>query len=160
MFPEQKRFIFRYEKRVETLKAIGYRTPDGGPTREFRLHFALRHGINTPELQRIRLQMATRAARDAPRGNEARGASMASEQVRPRRRMSQADGVPFGREDARAEALPIREMRASSRFRKRGMRSCGSSPPRPPMRGRNFSRSSPSPSDKAIPRVGSNQKMR
>src|SRR6185312_12633058 len=38
MFPEQQGFAGRHEKRVETLKAIGYLTPDGRLTPEFRLH--------------------------------------------------------------------------------------------------------------------------
>ena len=67
LFPEQARFTVRYEKRVETLKKIGYLTPAGQLTPEFRLHFALRHGINTPELQRVRLDLANRAAREARR---------------------------------------------------------------------------------------------
>lgn len=71
MFPEQTRFIERYEKRVETLKAIGYLTADGRLTPEFRLHFALRHGVNTPDLQRIRLDLATAASRNAVHENQA-----------------------------------------------------------------------------------------
>jgi hypothetical protein len=78
-FPDQERFVARYEKRVETLKAIGYLTPEGRLTPEFRLHFALRHGINIPELQRIRIDLANQAARQAngadhpaPSGNDLR----------------------------------------------------------------------------------------
>jgi hypothetical protein len=84
MFPEQQRFLGRYEKRVETLKAIGYLTPDGRLTPEFRLHFSLRHGINTPELQRIRLDMIGRAAHGAGDGNQTRRSSGAPDQVRSR----------------------------------------------------------------------------
>jgi hypothetical protein len=69
LFPEQGRFLARHEKRVETLKAMGYLTASGQLTPEFRVHFALRHGINTPDLQRIRLDLAARAAPDAERPN-------------------------------------------------------------------------------------------
>jgi hypothetical protein len=68
LFPEQARFAARHEKRVGTLKAIGYLTAEGRPTAKFRLHFAVRHGINTPELQQLRLDLAGRAARSAGRG--------------------------------------------------------------------------------------------
>lgn len=62
LFPDQERFAARYEKRVGTLKAIGYLTPGGQLTAEFRLHFALHHGINTPEVQRLRLDLAEHGA--------------------------------------------------------------------------------------------------
>lgn len=84
MFPEQARFVARYEKRVETLKAIGYLTPDGRLTPEFRLHFAVRHGVNTPELQRIRLDLARQAARRAGNEKEDGGRSRSGERVRRR----------------------------------------------------------------------------
>jgi hypothetical protein len=63
-FPEQERFVGRYDKRVETLKAIGYLTSEGRVTPDFRLHFAIRHGVNTPELQRLRLDLANKSARE------------------------------------------------------------------------------------------------
>ena len=58
LFPDQARFVARHEKRVGTLRAIGYLTAEGRPTPRFRLHFAVRHGINTPELQQLRLDLA------------------------------------------------------------------------------------------------------
>ena len=67
LFPEQVRFIVRYEKRVETLKSIGYLTPEGQLTSEFRLHFAIKNGIDTPELQRLRLDLANQNARETRR---------------------------------------------------------------------------------------------
>jgi hypothetical protein len=67
LFPDQVRFIARYEKRVETLKSIGYLTPAGQLTSEFRLHFAIKNGIDTPELQRLRLDLANQNAREARR---------------------------------------------------------------------------------------------
>ena len=67
LFPDQGRFIARYEKRVETLKSIGYLTPEGQLTSEFRLHFAIKNGIDTPELQRLRLDLANQNAREARR---------------------------------------------------------------------------------------------
>ena len=66
LFPEHERFAARYEKRVGTLKAIGYLTPGGQLTAEFRLHFALHHGINTPEVQRLRLDLAEHGATENP----------------------------------------------------------------------------------------------
>ena len=68
LFPDQARFVGRHEKRVGTLKAIGYLTAEGRPTPKFRLHFAVRHGIDTPELQQLRLDLAGRAARSPGRG--------------------------------------------------------------------------------------------
>ncbi|HZL21148.1 MAG TPA: hypothetical protein VFG23_25660 [Polyangia bacterium] len=65
LFPEHERFVGRYEKRVGTLKAIGYLTPEGRVSPEFRVHFALRRGINTPELQRLRLDLAQQVARQS-----------------------------------------------------------------------------------------------
>ena len=62
LFPDHARFAARYEKRFDTLKAIGYLTPGGQLTAEFRLHFALHHGINTPEVQRLRLDLAEHGA--------------------------------------------------------------------------------------------------
>jgi hypothetical protein len=67
LFPDQVRFMARYEKRVETLKSIGYLTPEGQLTPEFRLHFAIKNGIDTPELQRLRLDLANQNAREARR---------------------------------------------------------------------------------------------
>ena len=73
LFPEQVRFIARYEKRVETLKSIGYLTTGWGQlTAEFRLHFAIKNGIDTPELQRLRLDLANQNAREAGRRTTSR----------------------------------------------------------------------------------------
>lgn len=62
-FPREARFASRYEKRVETLKAAGYLTAEGRPTRQFRIHFSVRQGVPAPELQRLRLDLASRADR-------------------------------------------------------------------------------------------------
>ncbi len=94
MFPEQERFVARYEKRVETLKAIGYLTPEGRLTHEFRLHFAVRHGVNTPELQTIRLDLARQTARRAGSEKEDSGRSRSRERVRRR-----IERLGFGPED-------------------------------------------------------------
>ena len=75
----------------------------------------------------------------------------------PARGTSRADAVPRGRDDPVPGAAPIRATRARSRFRKRGTRSCGTSPPRPPMRGRRSARSRPSPSDKASAPIRTNR---
>jgi hypothetical protein len=48
--PQQERFLGRYDKRVETVMAIGYVTPEGRLAPEFRMHFAVRHGIKYSEL--------------------------------------------------------------------------------------------------------------
>jgi hypothetical protein len=73
LFPDQVRFTSRYEKRVETLRSIGYLTAEGCLTSEFRLHFAIKNGIDTPELQRLRLDLANQKAREARRRPEHRG---------------------------------------------------------------------------------------
>jgi hypothetical protein len=64
LFPENAKFSDRYERRVETLKQIGYLTPEGQIAPPFRVHYALRHGILTPELQRIRVDLARQVARE------------------------------------------------------------------------------------------------
>jgi hypothetical protein len=63
--PDQKAYLGRYEKRVETLKKAGYLTAEGKVTPAFRLHMCARAGIDTPELQRIRIDLATAAARQS-----------------------------------------------------------------------------------------------
>jgi hypothetical protein len=65
--PDQARYLGRYEKRVATLKAAGYLTEQGTITPAFRRHFCVRNGIDTPELQRIRLDLASAAARQSVR---------------------------------------------------------------------------------------------
>ena len=71
-FPEQLRYASRYEARVKTLQAIGYLTTDGRIAPAFRLHFCVRHGVETPELQQVRIDLQQRMARD--RGRPDRGA--------------------------------------------------------------------------------------
>jgi hypothetical protein len=44
-FPEQARFLARYQARVQTLKTIGYLSPEGSITSAFRVHFAAHHGV-------------------------------------------------------------------------------------------------------------------
>ena len=63
--PDQARYLSRYEKRVETLKRVGYLTGDGKITAAFRLHFCVRNGIDTPELQRIRVDLAAKSAKES-----------------------------------------------------------------------------------------------
>jgi hypothetical protein len=67
LVPDQARWLARYEKRVETLKRVGYLTPDGKVTPAFRRHYSARHGIDTPELQRMRVDLARHAARRSAR---------------------------------------------------------------------------------------------
>ncbi len=117
MFPEQERFVARYEKRVETLKTIGYLTPDGRLTPEFRLHFAVRHGINTPELQRIRLDLARQPARRARNEREESARSRSGERVRRRIERLGVDAEEFARADRAARAKrPTPEMLRSIRI--------------------------------------------
>jgi hypothetical protein len=66
-FPAQARFLDRFEKRIETLKRVGYLTDDLHVTPEFRTHYCARNGIDTPELQRIRLDIASAANRESRR---------------------------------------------------------------------------------------------
>ncbi len=63
-FPEQARYAARYETRVRSLQAIGYLSPEGKISTAFRVHFAAHHGVLTPELQRVRLDIAQKLARD------------------------------------------------------------------------------------------------
>ena len=64
LFPEQSRYLSRYEARVRTLKAVGYLSPEGQIQTAFRVHFAAHHGVLTPELQRVRLDLLQKLARE------------------------------------------------------------------------------------------------
>ena len=64
LFPEQSRYLSRYEARIRTLKAIGYLSPEGQIQTAFRLHFAAHHGVLTPDLQRVRLDLLQKLARE------------------------------------------------------------------------------------------------
>ncbi len=65
LFPKEAKHLDRYEKRVETLRSIGYLTSEGRITESFRTHFAAKHGLSTPELQRLRIDLAQAAQRSA-----------------------------------------------------------------------------------------------
>jgi hypothetical protein len=65
-FPELAKYSARYEARVRTLQYIGYLTPDLKIDSPFRVHFAAHHGVLTPELQRVRIDLAKHAAKTAP----------------------------------------------------------------------------------------------
>lgn len=84
LFPDQARYADRYEKRVETLKAAGYLTAEGKITPAFRVHYALRQGILTPELQRIRIDLAREQSRKNGSGRR-RPARPAPERPAPTR---------------------------------------------------------------------------
>lgn len=64
-FPDQVKFAGRYEKRVESLRQVGYLNSEGRITQDFRNHFAAKHGKNTPELQRIRIELMHQATKRA-----------------------------------------------------------------------------------------------
>jgi hypothetical protein len=64
VFPDQRRYLTRYEARVLTLKSIGYLSADGAITVPFQVHFAAHHGVLTPELQRVRIDLLHRLAKD------------------------------------------------------------------------------------------------
>jgi hypothetical protein len=68
LFPEQAKYVGRYQKRVVTLKQAGYLTVDGGITPHFRVHYGLRRGEHAPELEGLRLDLA----REAQIASEAR----------------------------------------------------------------------------------------
>jgi hypothetical protein len=69
-FPDQTRFVARYEARVHTLQSIGYLSSSGTITSAFRVHFAAHHGVLTPDLQRVRIDLANRLAKEKDsRGN-------------------------------------------------------------------------------------------
>jgi hypothetical protein len=63
-FPDQSRYLARYEARVLTLKTIGYLSAEGVIAVPFRIHFAAHHGVLTPELQRVRIDLLHRLAKD------------------------------------------------------------------------------------------------
>jgi hypothetical protein len=65
-FPDHAKYSARYEARVRTLQSIGYLTGDLKIASPFRLHFAAHHGVLTPELQRVRIDLAKHAAGDGP----------------------------------------------------------------------------------------------
>ncbi len=67
LFPKETKFIDRYEKRVETLRSVGYLNTEGRITEPFRTHFAAKHGLSTPELQRLRIDLAQAAQQSAGR---------------------------------------------------------------------------------------------
>jgi hypothetical protein len=66
-FPDHAKYSARYEARVRTLQNIGYLTPDLKIASPFRLHFAAHHGVLTPELQRVRIDLAKHAAKTTPK---------------------------------------------------------------------------------------------
>jgi hypothetical protein len=63
-FPDQARYASRYEARVRSLQAIGYLSPDLKITTPFRVHFAAHHGVLTPELQRVRLDLSRKFSQE------------------------------------------------------------------------------------------------
>ncbi len=65
VFPDQAKWAGRHEKRVETLKQIGYLTSEGRITQEFKTHYAAKFGGNTPELQRLRIELAQESAKQS-----------------------------------------------------------------------------------------------
>lgn len=64
-FPDQAKWVGRHEKRLETLKQIGYLTNEGRITQDFKNHYAAKFGGNTPELQRLRIELAKEAAKQS-----------------------------------------------------------------------------------------------
>ncbi len=66
-FPDHAKYSARYEARVRTLQTIGYLTPDLKIASPFRVHFAAHHGALTPELQRVRIDLAKHAAKAVPK---------------------------------------------------------------------------------------------
>ena len=74
-FPDQARFVARYEARVVTLQSIGYLSPGGTINSAFRVHFAAHHGVLTPDLQRVRIDLMHRLGKETndknARGNAA-----------------------------------------------------------------------------------------
>lgn len=66
-FPEQAKFAGRYEKRVQVLQRVGYLNQDGRITQEFKNHHSAKYGIDTPELQRVRIELASKAIQEGRR---------------------------------------------------------------------------------------------
>lgn len=69
-FPDQAKFIERYDKRIEVLRQVGYMNSEGRITQDFKTHFAAKNGGNTPELQRIRIELARQAVKQAQKENK------------------------------------------------------------------------------------------
>ncbi len=65
-FPELGDSLLRYQARALALRSIGYLSPDGQITSDFRVHFSLRHGTAAPEFQGIRLDLLCRLDREQP----------------------------------------------------------------------------------------------
>ena len=64
-FPKEAKHLDRYEKRVETLKEVGYLNQDGRITQPFKEHAALKWGNETPQLQQIRSELHQDARKEA-----------------------------------------------------------------------------------------------
>jgi hypothetical protein len=65
LFPEQAKFAGRYAKRVLTLKEAGYLTDDGRITPDFQIHYGLRRGVVSPQLQGVRADLRRQAERES-----------------------------------------------------------------------------------------------
>lgn len=56
-FPKEAARIDRFEKRVETLKSVGYISEAGKVTDNFRTHAEAKWGKDSPQLQQLRLEL-------------------------------------------------------------------------------------------------------
>ena len=92
-FPAKARFVGRYQKRVESLKAVGYLTADGTITPAFRIRYSVRKGPVLPELQALRLELIRELRNSAP---HLAGANEAAQAARYRAALDRlgALGVP------------------------------------------------------------------
>lgn len=66
-FPEQVKFEERYEKRIQALRQVGYLNQEGRITQDFKNHHSAKYGIDTPELQRVRIELANKALQEGRR---------------------------------------------------------------------------------------------
>ena len=84
LFPKLAARIKTYESRVETLKRIGYLTPEGYVTGAFALHYEARTGDH-PELQRLRADLfkTSRGGRTGQRGGGGKGGGGLAATERP-----------------------------------------------------------------------------
>jgi hypothetical protein len=64
-FPKEAKHLDRYEKRVETLKEVGYLNREGRITQPFKEHVALKWGQETPQLQQVRSELHREARKGA-----------------------------------------------------------------------------------------------
>lgn len=70
LFPSDAKRLEAFEKRVETLKSVGYLNDEGRITLAFRNHAQLKWGAEAPELQAMRADLHRKAAKTSHQNGE------------------------------------------------------------------------------------------